>query len=158
MYNMLQLQLDKFLRASVELCDNRGVDVVAGPILSGAMIAMGIVAHRPSLAALALGKPEKGYTPRVHTTRSKSVGGLESIYSLRRTNLRVLLVDDCISSGAAMKHAIKDLNEIIGTTANIVGILLSQDCQLVPVMRERIPELGDVPIYLWQTDTITEGK
>lgn len=89
----------------LRLCRKLKVDTVAGPVTSGVVIAMACFMRscrsKYKVKALLLGK--EGYRREKHGSGPKIMGTGQVC--------RVLVVDDCVSSGDAMVYAVKELQE-----------------------------------------------
>lgn len=124
MYHWSPDKTDNFLMELVALCQQLGADAIAGPVMSGAVIAASAATTAShfgtKLTALLLSKGGGGqYAPAKHC------GGIRKLY-LRRESKRVVLVDDVVSSGDAMIAAVREIQDNM-PNAEIVGVVSGND-------------------------------
>jgi len=99
---------DSFVSQVVKLCRELQIDVVAGPVLSGAVMSAAIAAFASAndyaLRAMLLSKCGGKYEP------SKHYGGVRSLYAQKViSESRFIVVDDITSSGESIIHSANEI-------------------------------------------------
>jgi adenine/guanine phosphoribosyltransferase-like PRPP-binding protein len=137
---------DIFLSSVVDLCRELEVNTVAGPVMSGAVMAASVatVASRTDkpVTALLLNKAGGKYEPAKHCS------GVRKIFitdAFLHNKVKVLLIDDVVSTGDAMVHAI---GEVQGAFPNaIIVALVSGNGWYKDAMRKVKGRLSNVRFF-----------
>jgi orotate phosphoribosyltransferase len=107
MYGYYLEQVIELANKILDLCQKENIGVVSGPVSSGVVIATACFVqsqyHEHKIKALLLGKP--GYRREKHPNYPKILGSYD------HENVRTLIVDDTIATGAAMKEAIIEIEK-----------------------------------------------
>lgn len=138
-------EINKYLRSMLDLCRKMEANTVAGPVLSGAVMATAVATyaaqHDYKLQAMFLSKPGNRYLPMHHSQL-----GIRRTFSSIDLPRRIVLVDDIISTGCAILHSIKEIDEEM-PISSIVAIVTANSCR-----RESIREIQDkcpVRMFTW---------
>lgn len=102
MYGFSREVLESFNRWALEICKEFYVDAVAGPVLSGAVMASSLATASSNLQAIFLPKHTGLYQPFKHNEGIKQAFGMSC-------PKRVMLIDDVIESGGSMLKASEDI-------------------------------------------------
>ena len=139
----------------LKICHDLDIDTVAGPVMSGAIIAMGCFLQsgnkniKNPINAILLEK--KGYCRRKHGSGPKIFG--------RHGINRILIVDDCICSGYAVIDAIQRTYNSF-TSVNIIGCMFMSipgGKKAIRIVKNCYPHLRFFSLYTGEIE-ITNGK
>lgn len=123
MYYWDREKTDTFLSNVVKLCGVLGVNTVAGPVMSGAVMAASVAtaasrANRP-ITALLLSKAGGKYAPAKHCSGVRKVFLTNEFHCGK---VRVILIDDVVSTGDAMIHAIDEVQKDIPNAIIVAAV------------------------------------
>jgi adenine/guanine phosphoribosyltransferase-like PRPP-binding protein len=133
-----------FLQEIVKLCKELKVNIIAGPVASGAAIATATFGFSLEgdyrLTAMSLGK--KGYEKKYHSPGTNVLGSFESVRSFA-------LVDDVVETGATLKHCIQELKDRFTKDVDIRAIILSSGFSTkgIKVIECKVPSC--CKIFVW---------
>ena len=150
-YNGAIIKINKVLK----ICRDLDIDTIAGPVMSGAIIAIGCFLQsgnkgfKNPISALLLEKD--GYRRRKHSSGPKILG----YFGINR----ILMVDDCIYSGDAIIDAIKETYHNF-TSVNIIGCMFMSilgGIEAIRTVKNCYPHLRFFSLYTGEIE-ITNGK
>jgi len=124
MYSWPTQKSADFLSKILDVCQELKVDTVAGPVLSGSVMAMAVAVaawtRNIKIRALMLPKLGGAYAPAKHCNDTKSLF-CHDFYS------NIMIIDDVASSGDTILHCIKHIEREL-PDKNIVAIAISCYC------------------------------
>jgi orotate phosphoribosyltransferase len=109
MYDFSVKKTKLFTKSLYSLCNRLKINIIAGPVLSGAVIAQSVSTYsllqKRHIQALFIPKEKSLYKCRAHVNEIKITSGFV------KGKYRILLVDDCFSSGKTIVEACKELKD-----------------------------------------------